>query len=143
MSERFFRSRDGRFVFNADNVVASALMTPVVVIDPEDAEQVGRLAGILHDFDAHLADDPHRESAWISLTRDALRVFANPTPPKPVEPTGLGAVVEDAEGLLWVRAGTYHQGRGRDWHLLGDTDYECWADVNAVRVLSDGYEVTP
>ena len=111
---------------------------PLVVIDPEDREQIERLAQLLHDYDAHLADDPHRESAWVSLTSDALRKYANPKPPKPEEPTGLGAVVEDAEGRRWVQV----DAEGGMW-LPQDNLHERWRsyyEVDAVHVLSEGVQ---
>jgi hypothetical protein len=69
---------------------------PVVVIDPEDREQVERLCSGLLDIHWYGNAD---------AMQVALRKFANPTPPKPDEPTGLGAVVEDADGIRWVLAG--------------------------------------
>ena len=62
---------------------------------------------------------------------------------KPDEPTGLGAVVEDADGVLWVRI--YTHGACNDWRTTNDepggeeTDARrVWSDITAVRVLSEG-----
>lgn len=67
----------------------------LVVIDPEDAEQVERLRAAL---------EARAFSAWAcgaaTCLSAALREFA--APPKVEEPTGLGAVVEDAHGVRWV-----------------------------------------
>jgi hypothetical protein len=59
------------------------------------------------------------------------------TPPRPDEPTGLGAVVEDADGYHWTCA--VHENRRRWWNPLhgGWVDYE---HVGAVRVLSEGVQ---
>src|SRR5690606_10195009 len=61
---------------------------PLVVIDPDDRAQVERLWDL---FGAAKAYGPDALQA-------ALRELANPTPPKPDEPTGLGAVVETPGG---------------------------------------------
>lgn len=96
----------------------------LVVIDPEDREQVERL----------------RDYCWRGGTVDDwqnhLREFANPTPPKPDEPTGLGAVVEDADGNRWVLYTTPDS--TAPW-CDGMTSYE-WDEVDAVRVLSEGVQ---
>lgn len=111
----------------------------LVVIDPEDREQVGRLLDALAEKDwevgegDQLADD----------VQAALREFANPTPPKPEEPTGLGAVVEDTDGRLWFRMTLENQTwPGEVWQEQYGCDPDRWrkyADVNAVRVLSEGW----
>ena len=78
---------------------------PLVLIDPEDREQVERLAKAWDDLANGHAE--LRDEAWtLSGLRlqAALREFAEPPEPKPDEPTGLGAVVEDAEGNTWTRA---------------------------------------
>lgn len=110
-------------------------MDTTVSIDYEDAEQVERLRKLLA-----------RSGAFTGLTvgnavkfAEALREFATPTPPKPDEPQGLGAVVEDASGKRFVR--TYGP--------ASTADYDCWkqnelthrvrySDIHAVRVLSEG-----
>lgn len=109
---------------------------PLVVIDPEDREQVERLW-------RHYV-----ETAAVNRTdalQAALREFANPTPPKPEEPTGLGAVVEDERGRRFTR---YHATgvtlEPQPWALEADDD--CieirygWADISAVRILSEGVQ---
>ena len=101
---------------------------PLVVIDPEDREQVERLYDLYASAPSDVGLRGHEFLAH------ALREFANPKPPKPDEPTGLGAVVEDAEGYQWVRA---HGCWYRDNAWAGDADY---ADIAAVRVLSEGVQ---
>lgn len=112
---------------------------PLVVIDPEDREAVERLVEVLVRFEG---PGPATFADRIQL---ALREFAAPTPPKPDEPQGLGAVVEDAEGLLWLRwwaEGSAHPSSTRPWQCANGmgSDRE-WSEVSAVRVLSEG--VTP
>jgi hypothetical protein len=121
---------------------------PVAVIDPEDAEQVERLARayFAEFWSRPLADDGvttkggdhFPEAIHIDSLSAALREFARPTPPRPEEPTGLGAVVKDADGYLWTCA--VNENRRRWWNPLqgGWCDY---ADLAAVEVLSWGVEV--
>ena len=99
-------------------------LRPLVVIDPEDRERVLRLA---------LAVGRDEET----VTK-ALRSLIEP--PKPEEPTGLGAVVEDADGLRWVhRGGDYFT----PWVLTnrsGIGGSKGWEEIAAVRVLSEGVQ---
>lgn len=110
----------------------------LVVLDPEDREQVERLAlGYITDRGL-IPPDP----AITSSMQAALRELANPTPPKPDEPQGLGAVVEDADGFTWVRT----HATGYPWHANlhpddpNSTAVRKWEQVEAVRVLSEGIE---
>lgn len=103
---------------------------PLVVIDPEDREQVERLL-CLGGYEVCGV------SGGISVEnmQAALREFANPKPPKPDEPMGLGAVVEDGEGEQWVRVR-----RGSEdypW-AKGRNAWRYWEEIDAVRVLSEG-----
>jgi hypothetical protein len=104
---------------------------PLVVIDPEDREQVERLNTALLDASAGTYA-PSRVAA-------ALRSLL--APPRPPEPQGLGAVVEDAEGGRWVRI----EFGGADEPLLsawrGPVNLEDYSMIDVVRVLSEG--VTP
>lgn len=103
---------------------------PLVVIDPEDAEQVGRLQ-------VHLLG---RRTYSIAQMQDALREFAAPTPPKPEEPLGLGAVVEDYDGHHWVKVDTgmaCDSWTQADAGMAGST-WVKFAKLHAVRVLSEG-----
>jgi hypothetical protein len=84
----------------SDPIVDRAL--PLVVIDPEDREQVDRLVRSYHNQNLFSVVDDMQA---------ALREFADPKPPKPAEPTGLGAVVEDADGsALDPRRATHPEG---------------------------------
>jgi hypothetical protein len=103
---------------------------PLVVIDPDDREAVERLDDLLWaSVDA--------ETAQADM-QAALREFANLTPPKPDEPLGLGAVVEDAAGTKWIRHDSVEI-RTR-WLNTDDceTRYRAYDDLDAVRVLSEG-----
>ena len=80
------------------------------------------------------------------LTRfDALTgVFVQiVAPPRPVEPTGLGAVVEDADGCLWVRVDDTHAQPWREVLKYDHEDDACrrgWSGIRYVaRVLSEGW----
>lgn len=107
---------------------------PLVVIDPEDAEQVRALANLIVSR-VELGGWPTN----LDLA-DALREFAHPTPPKEPEPLGLGAVVEDAEGRRFIRVEP--DGGQAKWvlsrALLGEDPRHVWSAIDAVRVLSHG-----
>ena len=107
---------------------------PLVAIDPEDREAVERLLARFCDA-VDRSDVPAHPQGWsVNAMQAALREFANPKPPRPEEPTGLGAVVEDEEGERWVRS---HPGVNA-WtrpHLSGTYAYE---QIAAAQVLSDG-----
>ena len=109
-------------------LVSKSNARPLVAIDPEDREQVERLYKTFVTTAAVNRAD---------ALQAALREFANPTPPKPEEPTGLGAVVEDAEGERWVWLA---QGaEGAHWHRVGTPEKRAnWHQITAVRVLSEG-----
>lgn len=115
------------------NVPAESLagFRPLVVIDPEDRDAVERL------LDAH---PWHGATAsGVDDMQAALREFANPTPPKPAEPTGLGAVVEDAKGRRYVRHGSPEMDDSVAWcdqYGIGRS----WERIDAVKVLSEGVQ---
>ena len=103
------------FDFHADEYVTD--VRPLVVLDPEgEGFHVAEMA----------ADLRKRGQAWL-----ADQIEAQTKPPKPAEPTGLGAVVEDASGKRFVR----YDG---DWPWLDGTANLQWQHINAVRVLSEG-----
>lgn len=107
---------------------------PLVVIDPEDSEQVQtfalalKAAALEHDSDG---------AYFTHIASNALRSLI--APPKPEEPTGLGAVVEDADGDRWV-----HVGPGESFPVWAPADVKAgrtatsYADIAAVKVLSEG-----
>ena len=109
---------------------------PLVVIDPEDREAVERLLALLRAQD--------RAPETVDIMQAALREYANPKPPKPDEPQGLGAVVEDEDGVLWVRAGKKLQTPDHWRATSGENLVGWWTTydrIAAVRVLSPGVEV--
>lgn len=112
---------------NADSVLGIPVTARrLVVLDPESAEDVRRLIAA-----CETASGEKAQAVASTYFHAALRELANPTPPKPEEPTGLGAVVEDATGIRWVRSCDrwLHQIHGYGW---------TWDQVSAVRVLSEG-----
>lgn len=56
--------------------------------------------------------------------------------PKPVEPTGLGAVVEDANGLRWVKARDFDH--ALNWRSCPAGMWRPFAEIDAVKLLSEG-----
>lgn len=117
------------------------------VINPNGVGQVERLAIAYAAISSARSGDEYR--AWENRSPEArdriiedlaaaLREFANPTPPKPDEPTGLGAVVEDAEGRRWMRGSST---RGLKVWVNDDaldSEWRAYRDIAAVRVLSEG-----
>lgn len=103
---------------------------PLVVIDPEDLVQVKRLSDLCQR-------ERSRNSTNAASMLVALHKFASPTPAIE-EPTGLGAVVDDAEGRRWVRV---NEKWWNHWESADPTAYlsRQYADLNVVRVLSHGY----
>lgn len=117
---------------------------PLVVIDPEDREQVERLAKAVHESD-HIATwhDLYRETRWQieDATQAALRSLT--APEKPEEPLGLGAVVESADGGRWVRSqwdfnNPWTPAERSDLSSDSDDTSVRYAAIAAVTVLSEG-----
>lgn len=101
---------------------------PLVVIDPESDADVARLENALEDQGCRVGTG----------VRAALREFANPTPPKPDEPQGLGAVVEDDGGGLWIRTAEPRFPWRIDYEGGNGAESTVWEHVAAVRVLPEG-----
>jgi hypothetical protein len=115
---------------------------PVVVIDPEDREQVERLLRGYAGWKAD-PDDITNYPEYVDHMQAALREFANPTPPRPEEPTGLGPVVEAPNGDRWSRIEpTGDPDHTRVWICEADEQVRPrpWPDIAAVRVLSEGVQ---
>lgn len=77
---------------------------------------------------------------WMPTTLSvATRTITILSSPKPDEPKGLGAVVEDASGMLWVLA---EPGERAPWRWLGleGSGWRDWVDIDAVEVLFPGVE---
>jgi hypothetical protein len=108
---------------------------PLVVIDPENAESCDELAELIWP---HYSDEEYAE-----IVQAALRSLVKP--PKPEEPLGLGAVVEDAEGNAWVRT----HATGYPWHCaldrtdMNSTAVRRYARIDVVRILANGWQGEP
>ena len=117
--------------------VVAANLRRLVVIDPEGREEVERLRDLM---DVAWVDqgngqvEARTRGARGNAMQAALREFADPKPPKPEEPTGLGAVVEDFCGHRYVRTGWPEA----PWCNVSEEQSCAWAHVAAVRVLSEG-----
>jgi len=108
-------------------------LRPLVSVDPDDATEVTRLDNEVQRF----IDDPNQPTnlGTADLMAMALRSFS--TPPKPVEPTNVGAVVEDMHGRIWyLRSPALEPYRWACWDVSAYT--RAYAEVPAVRVLSEG-----
>lgn len=99
---------------------------PLVVLDPESDEDMNVLCEALVGF------DPPGNLLQESVRR-ALRAVANP---KPVEPTGLGAVVREQGGLIWLRN---QDSKGCPWWSKALGRVAMWNDIDAAEVLSEGW----
>ena len=108
---------------------------PLVVIDPEDREAVERLyVAAWRAFNEDPGDDIADED--VAGMQAALREFADPKPPRPDEPQGLGAVVEDAGRGLLVRSDG-----NEDTAAWVDQfgDFHWWADLDVTAVHHEGW----
>jgi hypothetical protein len=87
----------------------------------------------------------HRALPGVKGVKDALCSLL-PVPPKPEEPTGLGAVVEDATGRRWVRGSDCpSEGTSESpfavWKksdALTSTGPASYNEIAVVKVLSEG-----
>lgn len=104
---------------------------PLVVIDPEDRQQAERLSVRFHN--EFQGERRVIEGGYVDAMQAALREFADPKP-RIEEPTGLGAVVEDEDGSLLIRNAPHGS---RPWVTIHGATFE-WADIDPVRVLSEG-----
>ena len=117
---------------------------PLVVLDLGDTP-LGDTdpASWLRDF-AKVADAlPARDWTFrvALLNSIADQIAAQTKPPKPAEPTGLGAVVEDAEGVRWILVDRRNGVAG--WHHCDaslDRPWRFYDDITAFRVLSEGVQ---
>ena len=129
------RTRTGSTQTWHSDATGYSVVRPLVVIDPDDED-----LPIAHAIYEALDDCGTRDfRVQRERIRAALRSLIEP--PKPDEPTGLGAVVEDANGNRWVSV----TNRGADdrWqpnNLRSDKARKGYADIAAVRVLSEGVD---
>lgn len=106
---------------------------PLLVIDPEDREQVERLTEAYSKQRRLITDDG---DGRVNDMQAALRSLAQPEDP---EPQGLGAVVRDGRGREWVRAD--NADTTTPWRLnTYDSDWRPWANLpRPLTVLSQGW----
>lgn len=121
--------------WNLDRHVTEARR--LLVIDPEDREQVDTFAKAL--VEAMYAAGDHASAAsgvHPATVANALRSLI--TPPKPPEPTGLGAVVIDAKSDHWVLINVpgVRLKPTRTWRTWWGSRE--WSEITAVKVLSEG-----
>lgn len=107
--------------------VYDAPQRPLAVIDFEDREQVERLHALYEDLSRGVSADDMQA---------ALREFASPTPPRPEEPQGLGAVVEAIYDNRFVRIGDGTWQRVEKGRKQGAVC--AYDEIAAVRILSEG-----
>lgn len=125
-------------------VIEPVTVRPLVVIDPDDRKQVERFRDATVDaLMEHVGKQCVRERDFTNVDlgnamQAALRQFAESKPAKPDEPTGLGAVVEDGEGVRWVRVDAVGSGRTASNWVDAYSKENRWSDIDAVRVLSEG-----
>lgn len=127
----FYQSNtDPRLIFHWDHVSkVEERFIPVVVIDPENREQV-------HLLTEAFAVNEGRYSDPVGDMQAALREFANPAPPKPEEPQGQWAVVRDEHGHRWVRTDEYPD---VPWWGLDDPGHANWEAIDVTGApLSEG-----
>ena len=117
----------------ADYADVAADLRRLVVIDAEDRRQVEQLEAAVREANGWNMLHHERRTAALQA---ALREFADPKPPRPEEPTGLGAVVEATHGNYFVRS---ERNPDRPWDRRGGgvCSYG-WGEIDAVRVISEG-----
>lgn len=112
----------------------------VVVISPEDREQVERLTKVLVEAAfAHGNVVVSDQGIHPDTTAAALREFATPKPPRPEEPTAWLAAVEDEDGNRWCLLGGPPE-MSRGWYSPDLNTRRNFADIAAVTVLSEGVQ---
>ncbi len=112
--------------------------------DDCDVTDVRPLVVLDNEFDRtlvkHLRTAFAQNPALTTLDWLAHQIESQTRPPKPPEPTGLGAVVNDTQGDRWVRcrrAG--HEGLMRvEWENERTCGHTTWDAIDAVEVLSEG-----
>lgn len=105
----------------------------LVILDPSDPEEVGQVVAALAYH--HLVRDTEAVAEMLTAALERLRDRH-----RPVEPRGLGAVVQSSADNKYVRV---HKLDGRAWMIVGGSDDSrkslyYWSDVHAVAVLNEG-----
>lgn len=111
---------------------------PLLVLDPDNPDQMRELAKTFGGKRWPGQLGVVSDSTYEALTAAVRAMLPKPTPVKPAEPTGLGAVVEDGDGDFWVYGGmrSILDGETRIW--LHAEKKDTYAKINAVKVLSEG-----
>lgn len=108
---------------------------------PGDVAMVGEFTAIVVGEFIDCPDKHPREPHWHRSDGDWNRldvygyrplVVIDPEPPKPEEPQGLGAVVEDAEGIALCAKAFFHFGLGLCLEILDDAR-DVLADAESIR----------
>jgi hypothetical protein len=115
------------------------VVRPLVVIDPGPTDTNAAALSDLLTTAARSCRHRDRLEAMRACQWLADEIRNQTAPPQPQEPAGLGAVVEDADGDLWVKWSTLHRA-DRNWkrHDSHGGNYLAWTDLAVVRVLSEG-----
>lgn len=137
---RVFNTHRG-WVFDDDSGYTSTNkisgFRPLVVVDPE-AEIPDTVLDAFKDAWREADQNGSVGNRVRAGLAAALREFANPVV-KPEEPTGLAAVVEDADGDRWVRSRIARGGLlHAHWENSRTCAHRAYSDIDAVKVLSDG-----
>lgn len=113
------------------------LWGPPQIIDPDDRDQMERFARLHDEAWRRVVDrNPSRVGTptW-EVVAEQFRPFKDPTyRAKPDEPKGLGAVVEDQAGCLWVR----FTSKSGPWWRNHVGENRRWETVAAAKVLNEG-----
>jgi hypothetical protein len=117
-----------------------AITGPDETVDEDPALEIANCLKRLAEREGADANNGSYRGRVAARLSEAFRSAV--TPPRPPEPQGLGAVVEDAEGRKWLRLGDDDDLR-RPWALEGNVggymaDWRQWDRIAAVKVLSDG-----
>lgn len=128
---------DGRDGFSTDDSPSFRDVRPLVVLDPKPKGSSHGWAYWLRK----VADTHEAHSTHLSAERGVIRQLADQIEeqtrdPKPAEPTGLGAVVETADGEQFIRSDL-------GWHPVGYLSARYWPDLDVARVLSVGVGRAP
>lgn len=107
---------------------------PLVVLDPESDEDRECLR-------AAMSDACPSSGQSVSLTRAAGAILSALAAPTPAEPMGLGAMVRDRAGDLWMRSQAAYDGDPLVWmkSTTSKPDFTEWASIQSPEVLSEGW----